>query len=59
MFLASYQILGLDKNIGVSFSLLFFLVTAFVPFTGAFLHDKPPVKEDVIIKEKNKIAKSS
>lgn len=59
VFIASYQMLGLDKDIGVSFSLLFFVITAFVSFTGAFLKDKPGIKEDLTLKEKNGAVKSN
>ncbi len=59
VFIASYQILGLDKDIGVSFSLLFFVITAFVSFTGAFLWEKPKIKEDITLKEKIGAVKSN
>ncbi|WP_185974376.1 lysylphosphatidylglycerol synthase transmembrane domain-containing protein [Litoribacter populi] len=47
VFIASYQVLGLDKGIGVSFSLLFFAITALVSFSGAFLKAQPMGKYEV------------
>ncbi|MBS9525616.1 flippase-like domain-containing protein [Litoribacter alkaliphilus] len=47
VFIASYQVLALDKGIGVSFSLLFFAITALVSFSGAFLKATPKKETDV------------
>ena len=59
VFIASYQVLGMDRDIGVSFSLLFFVITALVSFSGAFIWDKPQGKEDVALREKIDPVKSS
>jgi len=59
VFIASYQVLGMDRDIGVSFSLLFFVITALVSFSGAFIWDKPQGEEDVMLKEKIGPVKSS
>lgn len=37
IFIISHETLGLQQEVGVSFSLLFFVITALVSFTGAFL----------------------
>ncbi len=36
-FVLGYEYLGVDKNVAVAFSLLFFLITAFVSLIGAFI----------------------
>ncbi len=40
-FVLSHQYLGIDQNVAVAFSLLFFLITALVSLIGAFLSEKP------------------
>ncbi|WP_200974886.1 lysylphosphatidylglycerol synthase transmembrane domain-containing protein [Echinicola sp. 20G] len=37
VFIFSHDFMGIDKNMAVAFSLLFFLITAFVSLMGAFL----------------------
>jgi glycosyltransferase 2 family protein len=59
VFIASYQMLGLEKDLGVSFSLLFFVITALVSFTGAFIWEKPRRKEDIALKGEVGTLKSS
>jgi glycosyltransferase 2 family protein len=36
-FILGYQFLGIDQNVAVAFSLLFFLITAVVSMVGGFL----------------------
>lgn len=45
IFIISHETLGLEQDIGVSFSLLFFVLTALVSIVGAFLPANPPIKE--------------
>jgi len=59
VFIASYQLLGLDRELGVSFSLLFFVMTAVVSFSGAFLGVKPKEKEDIAWNEEIEASKSN
>jgi len=58
VFIYSYQTLGMDREIGVSFSLLFFVITALVSFSGALIWDKPKSEEDVVLKEQGGAVKS-
>ncbi|KEO75575.1 hypothetical protein EL17_00335 [Anditalea andensis] len=59
VFIASYQTLGLDRDIGVSFSLLFFVITAMISFSGAFLWEKPKENGVLVDKDKEGTVKSS
>ncbi len=45
IFIISHETLGLEQEIGVSISLLFFVITALVSFTGAFLPANKPFSE--------------
>jgi len=40
-FILGHEYLGIDKNVAVAFSLLFFLITAIVSLSGAFISLKP------------------
>ncbi|HSI75065.1 MAG TPA: lysylphosphatidylglycerol synthase transmembrane domain-containing protein [Lunatimonas sp.] len=52
VFIYSYQTLGMDREIGVSFSLLFFVITALVSFSGALIRNRPKGDQDVVLKDK-------
>jgi uncharacterized membrane protein YbhN (UPF0104 family) len=41
-FVLSHEYLGINQNIAVAFSLLFFLITAIISLIGAFLSEKHP-----------------
>lgn len=44
-FILGYQYVGIDENVAVAFSLLFFLITAFVSMFGGFLKVKSETKD--------------